>query len=128
VQESHYDTADSIKHVEIVLARCKEDIRWISLFGYERITTVYDKCGSSDGPGRHVQLANTGRESGTYLHHIVNNYDNLAEWSVFTQGEPPTWGYRQDSHGRVQGGGGMMQVNLSTWLCKCPLRQRAVRT
>jgi hypothetical protein len=27
------------------------------------------------------------------LHHIVENYDNLAAWTVFTQAAPPSWGY-----------------------------------
>jgi hypothetical protein len=35
----------------------------------------------------------------------VNNYDNLAEWTVFTQGETPNWGYRGHRHG----GGHMMR-------------------
>jgi hypothetical protein len=76
------------------------------LFGYEGITTSYDKCGNSEGPGRHVALPNMGREGGTFLTHIVSNYDKLAEWTVFTQGEPPTWGYR--GH---RAGGGHMQKN-----------------
>ena len=32
------------------------------------------------------RLPNVGRESHTYLHHIVANYDHLASVTVFTQG------------------------------------------
>lgn len=33
------------------------------------------------------KLANVGRESHTYLHHIISNYDKLAGITVFLQGE-----------------------------------------
>lgn len=36
-----------------------------------------------------------GREGHTYLRHILENYDNLAEWTIFSQGDPfehaPGW-------------------------------------
>ena len=39
-------------------------------------------------------LPNVGRESHSYLHHIVSRYDELAPWTVFTQATEPSWGYR----------------------------------
>jgi hypothetical protein len=33
-----------------------------------------------------VSLPNVGRESHSYLTHIIRNWDDLAEWTVFTQG------------------------------------------
>jgi len=42
-----------------------------------------------------------GRESHTYLHHIVSNYDNLADWTVFSQADAPSFGYK----GHREGGG-----------------------
>jgi len=35
-----------------------------------------------------LKLPNEGRESDTYLHHIIKNYDNLADLTIFTQAEP----------------------------------------
>lgn len=35
-----------------------------------------------------IRLPNIGRESHTYLYHIVNNYKNLAEYTIFVQGNP----------------------------------------
>eukprot|EP00667_Euglena_gracilis_P003928 EG_transcript_3941 len=90
--------------VEIVLARCREDIDWIRDSGYADITTVYEKCGSTSGPGHHIEQPNVGREGGTFLRHIVENYDKLAEWTVFSQAEKPTYGYS----GHRLGGGHMM--------------------
>merc|ERR1711879_355135 len=64
--------------------------------------TVYDK-GEAFGPEgfrtmnvtvnrsfKRVPLPNIvdGREAHTYLWHIIANYHNLAEWNVFTQGQP----------------------------------------
>ena len=39
-------------------------------------------------PGPVHQLPNVGREAHTYLHHIVSNWDNLAEYTLFLQGWP----------------------------------------
>jgi hypothetical protein len=35
------------------------------------------------------------------LHHIVSNYDNLADWTVFSQADAPSFGYK----GHREGGG-----------------------
>jgi hypothetical protein len=50
-----------------------------------------------------VPLENVGREGHTYLHHIVKNYENLADWTVFSQAGAPSLGYR----GHRLGGGHM---------------------
>jgi hypothetical protein len=89
------------KDVEIVIAAHKEDISWSDM--YESIRTVYYKGGvsspSSNATARRkfIRMANIGRESHTYLSHIVQNYpDNLASLTVFTQGSAPTRGYRSE--------------------------------
>jgi hypothetical protein len=68
----------------IVVARYTEDIKWIS----DPNSLIYNK-----GPPLHtdlpvVNLPNVGRESDTYLTHIIENYDNLDEYIVFLQGNP----------------------------------------
>jgi len=68
---------------EIVISRFKEDIAWVEVpkrLGYE--ITVYNKHEGAN------LLANVGKESHTYLTHIVKNYDNLSDVTVFLQGEP----------------------------------------
>ena len=82
-----------IEDFEIVIARYNEDLSWIKKeFKYEKIT-IYNK-GKDDlilpeGPKyKIINLPNIGRESHTYLYHIVSNYSNLAERTLFLQGDP----------------------------------------
>jgi len=70
--------------MEIVVARFNEDLAWLQ--SLQCVQTVYNK-GEDFGNGHHP-LPNIGRESHTYLHHIVNNYNNLSDVTVFTQGDP----------------------------------------
>ena len=37
---------------------------------------------------RHRRLPNIGREFGTYLHHMAEQYNHLADWTLFLQGDP----------------------------------------
>lgn len=68
--------------MEVVVARYREDVSWTARLGLP--ATVYDKSGA---PGAHA-LPNIGRESHTYLTHIVRRYDDLAGHTVFVQGAP----------------------------------------
>lgn len=67
---------------QMVVSRYEESTAWVP-----KDAIVYNK-----GPplvGRHaVQLENEGREGETYLRHIIDNYDSLAEYTVFTQADP----------------------------------------
>ena len=68
---------------EIVVSRFKENTGWISSaqsLGYK--ITEYNKF-----EGKNL-LQNVGKESHTYLTHIVRNYDNLADITIFLQGNP----------------------------------------
>jgi hypothetical protein len=76
--------------VEIVLARYDEDISWSDM--YADVRTVYCKGDIDCDPDWH-KLPNVGREGHTYLHHIVENYDMLADWTVFSQAAIPEIGY-----------------------------------
>lgn len=70
---------------QIVVARYNEDINYLSLF--KDIMVVYNK-GNSEVPSifNSIRLPNVGRESHTYLYHIIQNYDNLANRTFFIQG------------------------------------------
>lgn len=69
--------------IEIVVARYREDLGWLESLQHWP-TTVYDK---GDPQAAHA-LPNVGREADTYLQHIVQHYDELAEVTVFLQGNP----------------------------------------
>ena len=71
--------------IRLVVAKYNEDISWINKIKNHKIT-VYDK---SENPLKYtIKLPNVGREGHTFLYHIVENYDNLDDITVFLQGNP----------------------------------------
>lgn len=78
------------KDTELVVAWYEEDIGWIADANLEPWTTVYAKGSGMRYPPTFerppVPLPNVGRESHTYVYHIVQNYDNLADVTFFVQG------------------------------------------
>lgn len=71
--------------IDVVVAKYKEDVGWTRSIKHNVI--IYDK--SENGPiAGAIPLPNIGRETHTYLHHIVNNYDKLADYTIFLQGNP----------------------------------------
>jgi hypothetical protein len=85
--------------LEVVVAHYKENLEWLPLLGPVDVLTIYMK-GGPDCPKipletclgfgliRWEELPNRGREAQTYLHHIVSQWDRLADVTVFLQGEP----------------------------------------
>ena len=73
---------------EIVVARYNENLDWLKKIKKSKDLkiTVYNK-GNNDINVPFISLANIGRESHTYLYHIINNYDNLADQTIFCQGD-----------------------------------------
>jgi len=92
--------------LEIVIARYQEDLQWSANIGLP--TLVYNK-GPEPLPGA-IQLPNTGREAHTYLHHIVSRYDQLADCTLFLQGNPFIHGQGLSHHMGAMAFGGF------TWL------------
>ena len=75
---------------EIVIAHYNENLQWLLKFNLNQHIYVYHKGRPIVPDYRFHQwevLPNVGRESHTYLHHIINNYDCLANVTVFLQGE-----------------------------------------
>ena len=73
------------KEVEMVIARYEESIHWTSQ--YKHLRTIYNKGSPLPERYQSITLPNVGRESHTYLTHIVKNWDNLAKLTFFTQGQ-----------------------------------------
>ena len=79
------------KDIEIVVARYNENLNWLN--HYFKFITVYNK-GNSRLCDKDIKLDNIGRESHTYLTHIIDNWDNLSEKTFFCQGyinDHATW-------------------------------------
>jgi hypothetical protein len=68
--------------LELVVARYKENIDWISNVDKDIKITIYNKYEGDN------LLPNVGRESHTHLFHMTNNYENLADFTLFVQGNP----------------------------------------
>jgi len=69
----------------IVVARYNENIEWTKQFSN---VFIYNKGEPLIDYSNQIFLNNVGRESHTYYKHIFDNYDNLAEYTVFLQGNP----------------------------------------
>jgi len=71
--------------MDVVIARYNEPTEWTQKIPSAYKVHLYNKGSPLEGS---IQLENIGRESHTYLTHIVRNYDQLAECTIFTQANP----------------------------------------
>ena len=86
---------------DMVIARFKEDLEWLPKYEAKPFRNIYiynkypdDKAKAAKDIGCilsgkeciKIDLANEGRCDHTYLYHIISNYDNLADVTVFTKG------------------------------------------
>jgi hypothetical protein len=69
----------------IVIAKYKEDVSWVNELKSPYI--VYNK-NTEDNHLYENNLENIGREGHTFMYHIVQNYNNLNEYTAFVQGNP----------------------------------------
>ncbi|MAT11020.1 MAG: hypothetical protein CMM02_08430 [Rhodopirellula sp.] len=92
----------STSSVEVVIAQFDENTSWVQPFVRPGIKAIIYSKGAFQN-GTHP-LPNVGRESHTYLHHIVQNYDALADWTVFTQAREPSAGYDHGVGGHMPQG------------------------
>jgi len=67
---------------KIIVARYNENIKWLT--SEMKNCIIYNK-GNPLNIHNEILLENVGRESETYLHYIITNYDNLPDVVVFTQ-------------------------------------------
>lgn len=72
----------------IVVSRFAEDPSWIDDFNIENYKIfLYNKSAKPiNYPS--IRLENKGREADTYLNYIIDNYNNLADYNWFFQGNP----------------------------------------
>lgn len=72
---------------KIVISRYDENLDWLDLINQSNYDIViYNK--GNDINRECIKLDNVGREAHTFLTYIVDNYDNLPEYTIFLQGEP----------------------------------------
>jgi hypothetical protein len=109
---------------EIVVARYNENIDWLKFFDSKK--TIYNKGDEIDVDC--VKLQNIGRESHTYLHHIISRYNSLSNVTIFTQGDPfpHCSDFIDKTHLIIQEGLDKPFQNLCSWVlqvdnlqCRC---------
>lgn len=71
---------------QIVIARYNEDLEWTKFLKSE--TVIYNKGSNVDTKHKTIKLPNIGMGGATFWYHIIENYDNLADITLFTQGHP----------------------------------------
>jgi UDP-galactopyranose mutase len=89
----YYKTNDTVDFTmglqnvpHLIVSRYSEDITWTDLFDN---VTIYNK-GKPNLETKHkiINIENVGREGETYIHYIIDNYDNLHDYIIFCQGFP----------------------------------------
>jgi len=74
-----------IKDNFLVVNQYHYDVSWVE--NYTDNYIIYDK-GDTEVPSEKViKLPNVGHNLHTYFHHIVENYDNLADVTIFVKGD-----------------------------------------
>ncbi len=73
---------------ELVVAHYTENLNWLRNLPTGLATSVYTKGPDEQSEHKTTPLPNVGREAHTYLHHIIDRYNSLAEWTIFCQGKP----------------------------------------
>lgn len=77
--------------IEIVISRFNEDLNWLKDPPFNRHKIICYNKGDNENfykpEGMIIhKLPNLGRETHTYLYHIMNNYDNLPDTTIFLPG------------------------------------------
>ena len=72
---------------QLVISRFNENLNWLKKWKSEFEIIVYNKGKKIDIDDFNcIDIPNYGRESHTYLFHIVKNYDKLYDNTIFLQG------------------------------------------
>lgn len=91
-KENYTNTnANANANIEMVIARYNEDLNWIKDDPFNKYKSIVYNKGINDNFEKYnvkniIQLKNIGRCDHTYLYHIINNYDNLADITFFCPG------------------------------------------
>lgn len=74
--------------LDLIVARYNENLNWLRRVPPRFRVVVYDKGEPEASATGSKCLPNIGREAHTYLWHIIENYETLADITVFCQGKP----------------------------------------
>ena len=79
------------KNIDIIISRYNENLEWINEYPFNQFQYIVYNKGINNNFCKNnvkqiIKLPNIGRCDHTYLYHIVENYDNLADIIVFFPG------------------------------------------
>jgi hypothetical protein len=88
---NNYENDIYFEHQEIIIARYNEDLSWIDESPFNRHPIIIYNKGDeinikNENIKKIVNLPNIGRETHTFLYHIIENYDNLSDVTIFLVG------------------------------------------
>jgi hypothetical protein len=81
-----------LQNIDIVVSRYRESLNWLANYPFNKCSAIiYNKGGNdnflhSSNITREIKLPNRGLDVHSFLYHIINNYDNLANITAFFQG------------------------------------------
>ena len=81
---------DSLPNIskEVVIALYNEDLDWINQLNSDVKVTIYRKGDLSSHPNEIFISNNVGRDVHTFFYHIITNYNNLSDYTFFSQDYP----------------------------------------
>ena len=89
---SQKESLENKTNLQIVIARYNEDLEWLKEPPFNQYPVIVYNKGPNDNyyhaPNiiQNIKLPNIGRCDHTYLYHIIEKYDNLADVTVFLPG------------------------------------------
>ena len=78
-------------NIDIIVSRYNEDLEWMNEYPFNKFKYIVYNKGINDNFNKKyikkiIKIDNVGRESHTYLYHIIHNYNNLAKINIFLPG------------------------------------------
>jgi hypothetical protein len=88
--ENNENNENNNYKIEIVISRYNENLEWLKNSSFENYPiTIYNKGINNNFYNNNyniINLKNVGRCDHTYFYHIINNYNNLADITLFLPG------------------------------------------
>ena len=83
-------------NVTVVVAHYNENIDWLKNIKYN--VTVISKIGIPSETGK-----NRGNEASSYLEYIIQNYNNLSDYTIFIHGHQSDWHHKTNMDIKING-------------------------
>jgi hypothetical protein len=83
-------------NIEIVIARYNENLEWLAEEPFYKYPIICYNSGNNDDflkltKMKVIQINNIGKEAYVYLYHIINNYNNLSNITIFLPGSSSSY-------------------------------------